>query len=201
MYGAVVAVEWLPQTPPLKDFVVSPGFAGGTIAFAAIIAFAAFLYASRRTEHRHRRQLEQRDRLHQEDRAERDRETRIRRCWDRFVWLVDAAASEPTGLGVDHGEHALLGLSPELTLAILQGLHREALDLGDGTLIDAVAVYLTQFSAVLTQEGGPVATGETRNGRHEGPKLQDHGAGPESGVEAPTPAATSTAARKGRSRS
>ena len=81
----------------------------------------------------------------------------VQRCWQRLVWLVNTAAMEPTGLGLDHDEQAILGLSPELTLAILKGLHRDAKELGDDTLIDAMRVYLTQFGSVLAQQGGPVA--------------------------------------------
>jgi hypothetical protein len=173
MYNAVIAGQWPPQTPPLRDFLLSPGFAGVAVILASAIALAAILHSTRRAGQRQTREIEQQDKHQQEHRADRDHEARIQRCWQRFVWLVDTAASEPTGLGVDHGEHALLGLSPELTLAILQGLQREATDLADGTLIDAVAVYLTQFGAVLAQEGGPVPPPVARNGRQQSPSGQE----------------------------
>ena len=34
---------WSPQLPPLRDFVVSPGFAGALVLLAAIIVFCAVL--------------------------------------------------------------------------------------------------------------------------------------------------------------
>lgn len=194
MYDAVVAGQWPPQTPPLRDFLLSPGFAGITVILAAVVVLAVILRSGRLAGQRQTRQIEQDDRHQQERRADRDREARIQRCWQRFVWLVDTAASEPTGLGVDHGEHALLGLSPELTLAILQGLQREATDLADGTLIDAVAVYLTQFGAALAQEGGPVPPAATRNGRQPTPGAED--AAP--GAPAPEPAAAPEARKERR---
>jgi hypothetical protein len=167
MFGVVEATWWPPQTPPLREFVLSPGFAGMAIALGAIVASGAMLYTSRRTGQRVRDELDQQDRHQQEDRADRDREARIRRCWERFVWLIDTATSEPVDVGVTYGEQALLGLSPDLALAILQGLEREAEDVDDKTLIDAVAVYLAQFGAVLAQEGGPAPQSAGRNGAQE----------------------------------
>lgn len=168
MSGGVEAALWLSQGPTLSDFLVSPGFAGAWIALAAVILFFAVFYMSRRAEHRLDKQLEQQDQHQQEHRADRERAGGVERCWQRLVWLVDTAAMEPIGLGLDHTEKAILGLSPELTLAILKGLHRDAKELGDNTLIDAVTVYLTQFGSVLAQQGGPVAdTSSVANGHQE----------------------------------
>jgi hypothetical protein len=198
MSGVVVeAALWPPQAPTLRDFLVSPGFAGAGIALAAIVLLFAVLYSSRRAERRLDRQLEQLDHHQQEGRADRERAAGVQRCWERLVWLVNAAAIEPMGLGLDHSEEAHLGLSPELTLAILKGLHRDAEELGEDTLLEAVTVYLTQFGSVLTQQGGPVAETSVSNGRQEKPVAD---ATPAPATETSLPAAAQTAAPKGRRR-
>jgi hypothetical protein len=201
MSGVVVeAALWPPQAPTLRDFLVSPGFAGAGIALAAIVLFFAVLYTSRRAERRLDKQLEQQDQHQQERRADRERAAGVERCWERLVWLVNTAAIEPTGLGLNHSEEAQLGLSPELTLAILKGLHRDAKDLGDDTLIDAVTVYLTQFGSVLTQQGGPVPETAVSNGRQEQPITDEADATPEPATETSAPAPAEAAAPKGRRR-
>jgi len=202
MSGGVESALWLSQGPTLGDFLVSPGFAGAGIALAAIILFFAVHYTSRRAEHRLDKQLEQQDQHQQERRADRERAAGVERCWERLVWLVNTAAMEPTGLGLDHTEQAVLGLSPELTLAILKGLHRDAKDLGDATLIDAVMVYLTQFGSVLAQQGGPVADNSAANGHQEQPVTGETNAKPAEASTTETSAAASaeSAAPKGRRR-
>lgn len=167
MSDVVEAALWPPQAPALRDFLVSPGFAGAVIVLAAVVLFFAVFYTSRRAEHRLDKQLEQQDLHQQERRADRERVAGVQRCWERLVWLVNTAAIEPTGLGLDHDEQAILGLSPELTLAILKGLHRDAKDLGDDTLIDATRVYLTQFGSALAQHGGPAPGTAVPNGHQE----------------------------------
>ena len=67
------------------------------------------------------------------------------------MWLVKTAGVEPAALDPDD---ASLGLGPELALAILQGLQRDAKELGDNTLTRAVAVYLAQYGLVLGQQVG-----------------------------------------------
>jgi hypothetical protein len=199
--GVVEAALWPPQAPTLRDFLVSPGFAGAGIALAAIVLLFAVLYTSRRADGRLDRQLDQLDHYQQEDRADRERSAGVERCWQRLVWLVNAAAIEPTGLGLDHSEEAHLGLSPELTLAILKGLHRDATELGDDTLVEAVTVYLTQFGSVLTQEGGPVADTSVFNGHQEKPvAAAEADATPAPATETPVSAPAETAAYKGRRR-
>ena len=54
-------------------------------------------------------------------------------------------------------EGATLGLSPELAMATLRGLLRDAERLKDETLADAVTVYQSQFALVLAQQGGPLS--------------------------------------------
>src|SRR5690349_18592100 len=117
------------STPPLRDFLVSPGFAGLALVIAAVALFFAVLYSSRRAEKRLDRQLDQSDIHQQERRADRDRDAAIKRGWERLQWLIDTATNEPAGIA--NGEVVTLGLGPELTLTILSGLQREATELGD----------------------------------------------------------------------
>lgn len=201
MSDVVEAALWPPQAPTLRDFLVSPGFAGAVIVLAAVVLFFAVLYTSRRAEHRLDKQLEQQDLHQQERRADRERSAGVQRCWERLVWLVNTAAIEPTGLGLDHDEQAILGLSPELTLAILKGLHRDAKDLGDDTLIDATRVYLTQFGSALAQHGGPVADTSVPNGHQEQAITDEPKAEPEPTTETSAPVPVEAAAsQKGRRR-
>jgi hypothetical protein len=51
---------------PLREFVVSPGFAGAAAVIAALIVLCAVLYAVRRAGKRLNDELEQRERHHQE---------------------------------------------------------------------------------------------------------------------------------------
>ncbi|MFZ3295728.1 MAG: hypothetical protein WA488_19865 [Mycobacterium sp.] len=143
--------SWSPQLPPLRDFVISAGFGGVLVLLAAVIVLLSALLASRRGALRLHKQLEQQDRHHQEDRADGRRREAIERCWERLVWLVKTAGIDPAALDADE---ASLGLGPELTLAILQGLQRDAKKLGDNTLTQAVAVYLSQYGLVLGQRIG-----------------------------------------------
>jgi hypothetical protein len=141
------------QLPTLRDFLVSPGFAAALVLVAAIIVFCAVLYASGRAGRRLDRQLEQQDAHHQQARSDRQRRQAINRCWDRVVWLVETAAAEPLARDADD---ASLGLGPELALELLEGLHRDAKELGDETLARAITVYLAQYGLVLGQQGGPL---------------------------------------------
>jgi hypothetical protein len=141
-----------PSAPPtLRDFLVSPGFAGAGVLIAAIIIFCAVLYASGRATRRLDKQLERQDLHHEKVRADRQRAELIDRCWDRFVWLVETAGKEPAA--GDAGE-ANLGLGPELALELLRGLHRDANELGDETLARAVTVYLADYGLILGRQGG-----------------------------------------------
>jgi hypothetical protein len=142
---------WSPQLPPLRDFVLSPGFGGGLVLLAAVIVLLSAFLASRRRARRLDRQLEQQDRHRQEVRTDGQRREAIERCWERLVWLVKTAGMDPAALDADD---ASLGLGPELALAILQGLQRDAKKLDDNTLAQAVAVYLTQYGLVLGQPIG-----------------------------------------------
>ncbi len=154
---------WSPQLPPLRDFVVSPGFSGALIFLAAIILFVAVLFASRRAGGRLDKQLEQQDLHHQQVRDDRQRRQAVDRCWERVVWLVTTAGTEPAARDADD---AGLGLGPELALELLEGLQRDAKELGDDTLARAVAVYLEQYGLVLGQQGGPLPEGlHGSNGR------------------------------------
>jgi hypothetical protein len=133
---------------PMRDFVVSPGFAGLLALLAAIIAASAVLYASRRARQRFERQHEQ-----EEDRQGRARDDALSAlAWERWQWVVDNAGIEPAA-----SEGATLGLGPAVTLELLGGLLRDAERLGDETLAKAVAVYQEQLVLVLAQQAGPVS--------------------------------------------
>jgi hypothetical protein len=148
-----VSEAWSPRLPTLRDFLVSPGFAGAAVLVAAILVVCAVLYASRRAARRLDKQLEQQDLHHQEVREDRQRGEAIERCWERVVWLVENAGMEPAARDADD---ASLGLGPELALELLEGLHRDAKELGDDTLTRAVTVYLAQYGLVLGGQGGPL---------------------------------------------
>ena len=139
---------WSPQLPPLSDFLLSPGFGGGLVLLAAVIVLLA---AFRRENRRLDKELGQQDKHHQEIRTDGQRREAIERCWERLIWLVKTAGVEAADLDADV---ASLGLGPELALAILEGLHRDAKVLADDTLADAVAVYLSQYGLVLGERIG-----------------------------------------------
>ncbi len=141
------------QSPvPLREFLVSPGFAGAAAVIAAVIVLCAVLYAARRAGKRLNRELEQRERHHQEAHDAEQRAQGSQQCWERLKWLVETAGIEPAA-----SEGATLGLGPELAMATLRGLLRDAERLGDETLADAVTVYQSQFALVLAQQGGPLS--------------------------------------------
>jgi hypothetical protein len=137
---------------PLREFVVSPGFAGAAAVIAALIVLCTVLYAVRRAGKRLNDELEQRERHHQEIRDAEQHATATQRCWDTLKWLVKTAGVEPAA-----SEGATLGLGPELAMTTLRGLLRDAERLGDETLADAVTVHLNQFALVMAQQGGPLS--------------------------------------------
>jgi hypothetical protein len=141
----------MPAFPPAREFLLSAGFGGAAALVAAlVIAVVAWLLA-RAAAKRYRADFEQRERHHHEVREEEQRAAAIARCWQRLVWVVDAAGLEPAG------ETATLGLGPELAVEILRGLLRDAEQLGDETLAGAVTVHLNQFSLVLARQAGPLS--------------------------------------------
>jgi hypothetical protein len=146
------ATHWPAVLPTLSDFLVSPGFAGIGVLLAAIVVFCTVLYTSRRAARRLDEQLEQQDRHHQEHREDKQRSEATERCWDRVVWLIKTAGIEPAARDTDD---ANLGLGPEVALELLQGLHRDAKELGDDTLTRALTVYIAQYGLALGQQGGP----------------------------------------------
>ena len=137
---------------PLREFVVSPGFAGAAAVIAALIVLFAVLYAGRRAGKRLNEEIEQRERHHQETREAEQRAMATQQCWETLKWLVKTAGVEPAA-----SEGATLGLGPELAMTTLRGLLRDAERLGDETLADAVTVHLNQFALVLAQQGGPLS--------------------------------------------
>ncbi|MGH3641533.1 MAG: hypothetical protein ACRDUX_21180 [Mycobacterium sp.] len=136
----------------MRDFIVSPGFAGLVALLAAIIASGAVLYGIRRAGKRAQQQLEQRERDLEQSRGDAANALAVARCWERWQWVVETAGIEPAV-----SEGATLGLGPAVTLELLGGLLRDAEQLGDGTLAKAVAVYQEQLLLVLAQQGGPVS--------------------------------------------
>jgi F0F1-type ATP synthase epsilon subunit len=132
----------------VRDFVVSPGFAGVVALLAAIIAAGAVLYASRRARQRFEQRREQQER--REEQTRDDAANAL--AWERWQWVVDTAGIEPAT-----SEGATLGLGPAVTLELLGGLLREAERLGDETLAKAVAVYQEQLLLVLAQQAGTVS--------------------------------------------
>jgi hypothetical protein len=137
---------------PLRDFIVSPGFAGVAALLAAIIASCAVLYGVRRAGKRSQQLLEQRERDLAQTRHDAEHALAVARCWERWQWVVETAGLEPAV-----SEGATLGLGPAVTLELLRGLLGDAELLGDDTLAKAVAVYQEQLLLVLAQQGGPVA--------------------------------------------
>ncbi len=137
---------------PLREFLVSPGFAGAAAVVAALIVLCAVLFSARRAGKRLYRELEQREHHHQEARDAEQHAQASAQAWQTLKWLVETAGPEPAT-----SEGATLGLGPELAMATLQGLLRDAERLGDETLADAVTVYQNQFALVLAQQGGPLA--------------------------------------------
>jgi hypothetical protein len=137
---------------PLREFIVSPGFAGAAAVVAALIVFCAVLYAGRRAGKRLNEDLEQRERHHQESSDAEKQALASQQCWETLKWLVKTAGLEPAA-----SEAATLGLGPELAMATLRGLLRDAERLGDETLADAVTVYQNQFALILAQQAGPLS--------------------------------------------
>ena len=137
---------------PLRDFIVSPGFAGVAALLAATIASCAVLYGVRRAGKRSQQLLEQRERDLEQTRGDAENALAVARCWERWQWVVETAGIEPAV-----SEGATLGLGPAVTLELLRGLLRDAEQLGDDTLARAVVVYQEQLLLVLAQQGGPVA--------------------------------------------
>ena len=121
---------------PLREFVVSPGFAGAAAVVAALIVFCAVLYTVRRAGKILTEELDQRERHHQETRDAEQRALAAQQCWDTLKWLVNTAGVEPAA-----SEGATLGLGPELAMTTLRGLLRDAERLGDETHAEAVTVH------------------------------------------------------------
>ncbi|WP_342314763.1 hypothetical protein LIX17_25260 (plasmid) [Mycobacterium avium subsp. hominissuis] len=148
----LVHAAGLPVLPPARDFILSPGFAGATALLAALIIMGAVVYGSRRTGKRHRAEQDQNERHHAERRADEQHAAAVARCWDRWWQVLQTAALEPAA-----SEGATLGLGPEVTLQVLKGLLRDAEQLGDDTLTQAITVYQEQFLLVLAQQSGPLS--------------------------------------------
>ncbi len=141
------------EFPPARDFVLSAGFAGAAAVVAAVIVLCALLFASRQAGKRSLAERDQRERHYEELREAEQRAVEVARCWDQWWQVVETAALEPAA-----SEGATLGLGPEVTLELLQGLLRDAERLGDDTLAKAVAVHHEQLLLVLAQQSGPLST-------------------------------------------
>ena len=134
--------------PPAREFVLSAGFGGAAALLAALLIVLIVAFAVWRASKRHRTELAQQQRQHAQVRADAQHAAAVLRCEQRFKWVVETAGIEPAT-----SEGATLGLGPELALEILQGLHRDAKELGDDTLVRAITVYFNQLSLVLAQQG------------------------------------------------
>ena len=109
-------VQAMPPLVPLREFIVSPGFAGVAAVAAAVIILCAVFFATRRSSKRLSLESEQRESQHQQAREDEQHVEAVRRCWERFTWVVQTAGIEPTT-----SEGATLGLGPELALELLRG--------------------------------------------------------------------------------
>ena len=177
----------------MRDFVVSPAFAGLAALLAAVIAACAVLYASRRARQRFEQRSEQQER--RQEQARDDAANAL--AWERWQWVVDTAGIEPAA-----SEGATLGLGPAVTLELLGGLLRDAERLGDETLAKAVAVYQEQLLLVLAQQAGPVS-GIAEASKSASAHRKPDSATPASSPETPsavTPSATVTESGGGRRR-
>jgi hypothetical protein len=154
---------WTSQLPPLGNFVLSPGFGGCLVLLAAV---AVFLATSRRVN----KQLSQQDKHHQELRADAIRREAVERCWERLVWLIKTAGAETADRDADEGS---LGLGPQLTLAIIEGLNRDAKELADDTLAEATAIYLTQYGLVLGQRIGSLPATLPESNGHLAQRIEE----------------------------
>ena len=85
----------LPRLVPLREFVVSPGFAGAAALLAALVALCAVLYWSRQADKRFRLELEQRERHHRDTHEDEQRAAAAAKCWQRLQWVVETAGIEP----------------------------------------------------------------------------------------------------------
>jgi hypothetical protein len=189
---AVTDVQAMPPLVPLREFLVSPGAAGAAAVAAAVIILCAVLFATRRSTKRFNLESEQRERQHQQAREDEQHVEAVRRCWERFTWVVQTAGIEPAT-----SEGATLGLGPELALELLRGLRRDAEQLADATLASAVTVYQNQFVLVLAQQGGSLsglAAGAAVAGDGKPEKQAQPSAGAKADVESsPAPVETPTA--------
>lgn len=138
--------------PSTGEFLTSAGFGGAAELLAALVVALIVFGVARRASHRHQAELQSQERHYEKVREDREHAAGIALCEQRFRWVVETAGLEPAA-----SESATLGLGPELALELLVGLRRDATRLGDDTLVKAIAVYLSQFSLVLTQQGGPLA--------------------------------------------
>lgn len=138
------------NTPlPLRDWVSTSGFTGACVLLAALIILAAVLISARRSDKRHTREMDQRDQHQQNARADDQCTAAIEQCWQRLTWVITTADTEPAALDP---ATANMGLGPELAEELLNGIVRDAKELGDQTLERAAAVALNQLGLVLTQQ-------------------------------------------------
>jgi hypothetical protein len=201
MMRVTEVVQAMPHLVPVRDFIVSPGFAGVAAVVAAAIALCAVLYGSRRAGKRFNQDLEQRERHHQEARQDEQHSIAVQRCWERLKWLVETAGIEPAA-----SEGATLGLGPELALQLLRGLLRDAEQLADDTLAKAVTVYQDQLGLVLARQGGPLselaaattASGDGRPNKQPAPPTDVKPNKQQAAAADETPPPTAEAAASGR---
>lgn len=143
--------------PSARDFLTSAGFGGAAALLAAIILAAALLVSARNSRNHHAQHLDELEHHHAAIRDDQQRTAALGSAWRRLQWVVDTAGLEPAS-----SQGVTLGLGPELATEVLRGILREADELGDEALGNAVTVHLSQFSLVLAQQSGhlthPAAT-------------------------------------------
>jgi hypothetical protein len=135
--------------PSARDFLTSAGFGGAAALLAAIFLAAALLVIARNIRNHHAQHLDELEHHHAAIRDDQQRTAALDRAWRRLQWVVDTAGLEPAS-----SQGVTLGLGPELATEVLRGILREADELGDEALGNAVTVHLSQFSLVLAQQSG-----------------------------------------------
>lgn len=189
--------------PSARDFLTSAGFGGAAALLAAIILAAALLVIARNSRTHHAQHLDELEHHQAAIRDDQQRTAALDRAWRRLQWVVDTAGLEPAS-----SQGVTLGLGPELATEVLRGILRDADELGDEALGNAVTVHLSQFSLVLAQQSGHLTHPATNTSKVDAtPKPADtsptdapHSDKPDPSTTTPTEESSSTPAPTARAR-